>query len=316
MNRFILFMDVLGFSNLVEENTEPAIKQIYDSEFRQTATIVPAISQSIFGRPLSIIGIETVNNHLLDVRQCEINLHLMSNSLIAWTDETSVDSFAVITQFAATYSAVSLMLGLPHRGAISVGELQTIELPVNGRISRNVVGTGLIRAHRLEGCLNWSGTLIDDRCLCELGMFRDVVLHRSDLPIVEYELKNIDRCQGSTCGLVVDWPRCLTAFQLTLDDTFIATKFGAHNKYPPAEPEVLRLLAPQRGLTAIGHSQNPNTGDGVLQYPGNVKLWESPRQSRGFSPINKRTDNELVRQKISNTKHFLESRQQAERSSS
>jgi len=24
------------------------------------------------------------------------------------------------------------------------------------------------------------------------------------------------------------------------------------NKYPPAEPEVLRLLAPQRGLTAIG----------------------------------------------------------------
>jgi hypothetical protein len=46
------------------------------------------------------------------------------------------------------------------------------------------------------------------------------------------------------------------------------------------------LLAPQRGLTAIGHSQNPNTGDGVLQYPGNVKLWESPRQSRGFSPIN------------------------------
>jgi hypothetical protein len=58
------------------------------------------------------------------------------------------------------------------------------------------------------------------------------------------------------------------------------------NKYPPAEPEVLRLQAPQRGLTAIGHSQNPNTGDGVLQYPGNVKLWESPRQSRGFSPIN------------------------------
>ncbi len=46
------------------------------------------------------------------------------------------------------------------------------------------------------------------------------------------------------------------------------------------------MLAPQRGLTAIGHSQNPNTGDGVLQYPGNVKLWESPRQSRGFSPIN------------------------------
>ena len=27
------------------------------------------------------------------------------------------------------------------------------------------------------------------------------------------------------------------------------------NKYPPAEPEVLRLLAPQRGLIAIGQNQ-------------------------------------------------------------
>jgi hypothetical protein len=28
-----------------------------------------------------------------------------------------------------------------------------------------------------------------------------------------------------------------------------------HNKYPPAKPEVLRLLAPQRGLTAIAKSK-------------------------------------------------------------
>jgi hypothetical protein len=28
------------------------------------------------------------------------------------------------------------------------------------------------------------------------------------------------------------------------------------NKYPPAEPEVLRLLAPQRGLTAIEKSKS------------------------------------------------------------
>jgi len=28
------------------------------------------------------------------------------------------------------------------------------------------------------------------------------------------------------------------------------------NKYPPAEPGALRLLAPQRGLFAIGQNQN------------------------------------------------------------
>jgi len=41
--------------------------------------------------------------------------------------------------------------------------------------------------------------------------------------------------------------------QVGVDET--SNKRG-HNKYPPAEPEILRLLAPQRGLTAIGESQN------------------------------------------------------------
>jgi hypothetical protein len=84
------------------------------------------------------------------------------------------------------------------------------------------------------------------------------------------------------------FPQQLGCLRMTFFPPQVATKRLVRtqaNKYPPAEPEVLRLLAPQRGLTAIGHSQNPNTGDGVLQYPGNVKLWESPRQSRGFSPI-------------------------------
>ena len=38
------------------------------------------------------------------------------------------------------------------------------------------------------------------------------------------------------------------------------------NKYPPAKPEVLRLLAPQRGLTAIAKSKpkTENTTNGRL----------------------------------------------------
>jgi predicted acylesterase/phospholipase RssA len=32
----------------------------------------------------------------------------------------------------------------------------------------------------------------------------------------------------------------------------VLTPLTLKNKYPPAEPEVLRLLAPQRGLIAIG----------------------------------------------------------------
>jgi len=34
---------------------------------------------------------------------------------------------------------------------------------------------------------------------------------------------------------------------------------GTTSKYPPAKPGALRLLAPQRGLIAIGQNQKPRT---------------------------------------------------------
>ena len=56
------------------------------------------------------------------------------------------------------------------------------------------------------------------------------------------------------------------------------------NKYPPAKLEVLRLLAPQRGLTAIAKSKSKTekTMNGRLPELSN---FESPRQSREFTMI-------------------------------
>lgn len=251
MNRFVLFMDVLGFSNLVEENSPDEIKQIYDSEFRQTADMAPLFASTVFGRPMALIGIESIGSRLHDVRQNAINLHLMSDSLVAWTNDASLDSFAVITQFASAYLAVSLTVGLPHRGAISVGELQKIDLPVNGNMSRNVLGTGLIRAHQLESSQDWSGALIDDRCLDELGMSRRAILLRGDLPIIEYDLKGIDRRQSPMdCGLVIDWPRCLAAFHPHREDAFVEVKFGAHKKKTDIESVRQKILNTQRFLNS------------------------------------------------------------------
>jgi hypothetical protein len=52
------------------------------------------------------------------------------------------------------------------------------------------------------------------------------------------------------------------------------------NKYPPAKPEVLRLLAPQRGLTAIAKSKpkTEKTTNGRLPELSN---FESPPAEPG-----------------------------------
>ena len=69
------------------------------------------------------------------------------------------------------------------------------------------------------------------------------------------------------------------------------------SKYPPAEPEALRLLAPQRGLIATGESKSKNKSKDLTvqasfaqprqnegeHTPGTVKLLLPPRQSRGIS---------------------------------
>src|SRR5713226_6888963 len=69
------------------------------------------------------------------------------------------------------------------------------------------------------------------------------------------------------------------------------------SNYPPAEPEALRLLAPQRGLIATGESKSKNKSkDLAMQMsitrhsqtegehiPVTVKLLLPPRQSRGIS---------------------------------
>src|SRR3984893_10809098 len=80
---------------------------------------------------------------------------------------------------------------------------------------------------------------------------------------------------------------------------------GHRSEYPPAKPEALRLLAPQRGLIAIVKSQNhaPSTISSTLQssdtalpcppaacikpciLPELSKLLLPPRQSRGNSRL-------------------------------
>jgi hypothetical protein len=68
-------------------------------------------------------------------------------------------------------------------------------------------------------------------------------------------------------------------------------------KYPLAEPEVLRLLAPKKGLIATGESKSENKSKGLVlqislsqfgriegeQIPGTVKLLLRSRQSRWIS---------------------------------
>ena len=77
----------------------------------------------------------------------------------------------------------------------------------------------------------------------------------------------------------------------------LSKSYKPRSKYPPAEPEALRLLPPQRGLIATGGSKGKNKSKSISSIappteqaetkeehtPGTVKLCLPPRQSRGNS---------------------------------
>jgi len=84
------------------------------------------------------------------------------------------------------------------------------------------------------------------------------------------------------------------------ENTVLHLRLEGISNYPPAEPEALRLLAPQRGLIAIAKErENQNSMDRSgywfsapkykcvtgMHIPENVKLWASPGRAGGLLTI-------------------------------
>lgn len=221
--RFVLFLDVLGFSQLVSNNTPDDLRRIYDTEFHKTAAATAAFAGPMFGR-MPNFSVRAHGNILQDVEQDGLNFHVMSDTLIAWTNDDTFEALVHLAQFTAAYLSMTLTLGLPHRGAISKGSIQLIELPLNGKLQANVVGTGVVNAHNFEAGQEWMGCAVDPGCL--EGFETN---HRADLPVVEYNIPYGDKPKHRST-VAIDWVRCLTQLQPNADTEFFRNQFNRHNK--------------------------------------------------------------------------------------
>lgn len=228
--KFVLFLDILGFSQLVLNNKPDQIKQIYDSEIHQTASACTMIAAGTFGSTEGFKVTSEGSGKLVDIQQNTINFHVMSDSLIAWTNDTSLQSLNKISQYAAAYLSMTLALGLPHRGAISVGEIQLIELPLNGKLQANVIGSGVVNAHNFEVGQEWMGCVVDPECLKELSSTEIHEFFRAQLPSVirctpPYKEQTRPEYRSD---LAINWGIC--GIGIKDDKSFFVEQFSRHNK--------------------------------------------------------------------------------------
>lgn len=229
-DKFVLFLDMLGFSDFVLNNPQETVEKICDTELRQTANasvICSALMVGNFQLPFEVQV--SSQNSLYDVKQNHINLHSMSDSLIAWTNDCSFESLVLLTNYAATYIAKTLMLGFPHRGGISKGGIKIIDLPLNGRPQSNAVGAALVKAHKLESKQDWMGCVIDNECLQPFPSdLKSSWISHPQSSLTDFEPPA--KAEAIESRFVVDWRVPFKMFGIPVSQDYFQEQFLRYNK--------------------------------------------------------------------------------------
>ena len=107
----------------------------------------------------------TQNNGLVDFEQTKFNIHIMSDSIIIWTNDTEKETFDDLCKFAANHLFCMFMSGIPPRGGIAKGEVIVVEKSLNGIKQTSIVGSRVVKAYEVDSIQNWMG--IDSQINCE-----------------------------------------------------------------------------------------------------------------------------------------------------
>jgi len=158
--KFIVFLDILGFKDLVKNNTHGVLLDIFKKFLflNQYKLANGQINQSASSQ-----------DELFNTDISKVHLISISDSIVLYSNDDSIDSFINIVNAASTLLNVGLKEGLPLRGGISCGEFSAIlKEPINQKFdfSRQLLlGKALIDAYELESLQDWSGCVIQEECI-------------------------------------------------------------------------------------------------------------------------------------------------------
>ena len=161
-DKYLAFLDILGFKDLIENNELSYLKELYE---RIELGVMYSMAVSNIEHRL-----ERKNDYKLPpIEKTHLNSLVISDSIVIWTDDASPRSFVEIISTVAAYLNHSMSEGLPLRGAISMGEI-AIKAGTHSETNKlnsytTVLGKALTKAYLLENKVNCAGCIIDDLCI-------------------------------------------------------------------------------------------------------------------------------------------------------
>jgi len=154
--KYLAFLDILGFKDIVNKNTHDELYNIYMTLFGST---VLGLSQNA-----------TINEHSetkIDTRKMQVYSRIISDSIILWTNDIEISSFVEIVKTTNLLLRNSIVGGLPLRGAICMGNLTRLQSKIDSpKFNCDALfGDALVKAYTKEGSQEWSGCVVENDCL-------------------------------------------------------------------------------------------------------------------------------------------------------
>ena len=158
--RYIGFIDLLGFSNFVLDNSFHVVKKQYDAILK-TATLLVTKRPLLKRREDKIFAEGDPSN-------LSINIAIFSDTLILWTNDLDPRSFRRLLFHVKNFIIYGVTADCPVRCSISIGNLDVKHESTRGEfahIQTQIIGNSLVRAANLEKIQNWSGCIIDPEAI-------------------------------------------------------------------------------------------------------------------------------------------------------
>lgn len=174
---FFAYLDILGFKNIVKQNTYKQLKEIVDGftvKCKETIDSSRTIKTNT-GKELAKIVVG-------------VNVRIVSDSIYIWTKGgESLQQFDDMLHGVNALLAYGFERGLPLRGVVTYGELFSESVKVTDGNPRDfsfendsLYGRALVEAYELESQMNWGGVILSPKAWAKvLGDFEKGFAMRS-----------------------------------------------------------------------------------------------------------------------------------------
>jgi hypothetical protein len=156
---YVAFLDILGFKDLVNNNTHDQLTSIYFNLANAVTEIVSTIIKKTSPHTMKKIVSKNESN---------INSIIISDSILFWANGSSNRDFFNILIVVSKLLTKSIFLGLPMRGAITLGPLTTIKLNLQKNFDNSIstfIGKSISKSFELEKKQQWHGCVVDEECI-------------------------------------------------------------------------------------------------------------------------------------------------------